>query len=222
MSAITTYPTAIPKLDDLLLGTELKEDGNLTKNFRIGEVLALLGSTGLTPPTVNYGLFSQTADSIPVVNTTSQRPLFGTGVGSLTVPANSFAVGQAYQAKMIGHLSCLNSVTLTIVVATTTGVVLGTTGPITMSAATDKHWELDLNFTIRAIGGTGTARIISGGIFSYNKNSGSNSETNTFVTENNATFDTTNTNQLVIEAKWGTASASNSIYSNIFNLTRIY
>lgn len=41
MSVITTYPIAVPQIEDLLLGTEIKEDGNLTKNFTISSLIEL-------------------------------------------------------------------------------------------------------------------------------------------------------------------------------------
>ena len=45
------------------------------------------------PSTLNYGLFAQTSTSTPVTNTTTETSLLDGGVGSLTVPANGFNVG---------------------------------------------------------------------------------------------------------------------------------
>ena len=41
MSGIISYPVTTPELDDLLLGTEIKEDGNTTKNFQMNSVRVL-------------------------------------------------------------------------------------------------------------------------------------------------------------------------------------
>jgi len=41
MSGIISYPVTTPELDDLLLGTEMKEDGNTTKNFQMNSVRVL-------------------------------------------------------------------------------------------------------------------------------------------------------------------------------------
>ncbi len=41
MSGIISYPVGAPQLDDLLLGTEIKEDGNTTKNFQMNSVRVL-------------------------------------------------------------------------------------------------------------------------------------------------------------------------------------
>jgi hypothetical protein len=41
MSGIISYPVTTPELDDLLLGTEIEANGNITKNFRVSEVIDL-------------------------------------------------------------------------------------------------------------------------------------------------------------------------------------
>lgn len=222
MSIITTFPTALPELNDLLLGTKIKEEGNITRNFRIGEVLALLGDTGLTPASINYGLFSQTQDSQNITNTTTARALSRGGVGSQTIAANSLAVGDSFNIKATGPLSCLGATVLTISVVNSAGVVLATTGGISMQTATSKNWSINANLTIRNIGAAGVASIITGGEFVYSKNGSAVPETVPFLFNNNATFDTTLSNYIIVIAQWSTASASNSIYSSIYNFTKTY
>ena len=46
MSGIITYPVASPASGDLLLGTQVKEDGNLTKNFGMDSIFALMLEIG--------------------------------------------------------------------------------------------------------------------------------------------------------------------------------
>ena len=58
---------------------------------------------------VSKGLYAQTALSVPVVYASGEASLVGAGVGSLTVPANSFKVGDSFTAKMCGKLSCANN-----------------------------------------------------------------------------------------------------------------
>ena len=93
---------------------------------------------------------------------------------------------------------------------------------MTMNAATNKHWKLDFNFTIRQLGAATVASIASGGLFSYTKNSGLNFEGVNFSIINNTTFDTTVLNTLVITAQWDTNNAGNSIYSELFTLFKTY
>lgn len=175
----------------------------------------------IVPPTVNAGLYSQTVSSTPITNTALETDLITTGLGSLTIPANGFKVGDSFSAKLIGHLSCNGSATLRFRIKA--GVnVLADTGPILMNAATNKHWELDVNFTVRTLGTAGVASIASGGIFSYTKNAGTNFEGTNFSLINNSSFDTTVDNTLKITAQWGAASVADSIYSEIFTLNKIY
>lgn len=175
-----------------------------------------------TIPTTNYGLFTQTANSVPVTGTAVETTIIGPGVGTLTVPANGFSIGDSFQASLDGILSCVGTATLHIHVKTLSGVILADTGIIAMDTATAKSWLLTLYFTIRNIGGTTVASISSGGLFSYIKNSGTNFEGYVLSTINNTTFDTTVNNTLVITAQWNTNNAGNSILSRNFTLTKVY
>jgi hypothetical protein len=174
------------------------------------------------PATNSYGLFAQTADGAPVTATIVETSIIGTGVGTLSVPANSFQIGDSFQASLDGIISCVGTATLHIHVKTLTGVVLADTGIINMDAATIKSWLLNLYFTIRNVGGATVASISSGGLFSYIKNSGINFEGFVLSNINNTTFDTTINNTLIITAQWNTNNAGNSIYSRNFTLTKIY
>jgi len=173
------------------------------------------------PSTVSYGLFAQTANSTNITNTTTESTLIGTGVGSLSIPANAFEIGDSFHAKLIGHISCNNSATIHLRIKSGS-VLLADTGVIALDTTTNKHWEINVYFTIRALGAAGVASIASGGIFSYIKNSGLNFEGNNFSIVNDTTFDTTINNTLNITAQWGAANAADSIYSEIFILNKIY
>lgn len=176
----------------------------------------------LVPLPLVYGLFSQTGSSITVSGTTVESSIIGGGVGSLSIPANGFRVGDSFHGVLIGHMSCVGTATLQIRIKTSTGILLSDTGVIAMEAATNKHWKLDVNFTIRSLGAASTGSIASGGLFSYTKNSGFNFEGVNFSIINNTTFDTTITNTLLITAEWNTNNTGNSIYSETFNLNKIY
>ena len=169
----------------------------------------------------SYGLFNQTGSSTPITNTTTETNLLDGGIGTLSVPANGFSKGDAYHGILTGHLSAANNNTLRIRIKSD-GVVLADTGAVTMSGATDKHWKMEIYFSINEIGGAGTASISTGGTFMYTKDASNSFEGSGFSTENNTTFNTTINNTLVITAQWGTASTSNSIYSQIFTLVKTY
>ena len=206
----------------LNISTTPTTDTGTTTNY-----LTRDGSTGevkvktIPEPTV-YGLFSQTGTSVAVSATTVESTLINGGIGTLSVPANGFQVGDSFNGILIGHLSCVGTATLQIRIKTTTGVLLADTGVIAMNAATNKHWKLDVNFTIRQLGVASVGSIASGGLFSYTKNSGTNFEGTNFSIINNTTFDTTISNTLLVTAEWNTNNAGNSIYSEIFTLNKIY
>jgi len=178
--------------------------------------------TVLSPLTTAYGLYSQTGDSATVSATIVETTIIGPGVGSLTVPANGFQIGDNFTCVLDGLISCVGTATLHIHVKTLTGVILADTGVIDMDTTTSKSWLLNLYFTIRNIGGTTVASISSGGLFSYIKNSGINFEGYVLSTVNNTTFDTTIDNTLVITAQWNTNNVGNSIFSRNFTLTKIF
>jgi len=176
----------------------------------------------LTNFSASYGLFAQTADSVPVTATSVESNLIGTGVGTLSVPANAFSIGDSFTANLGGIISNVGSATLRIRVKTTDGVLLADTGVVALDATTNKNWRLNINFTIRTLGSATNASIVSIGTFSYIKNNGTNFEGFVLDNVNNTTFDTTISNTLIITAQWNTNNAGNSIYSNNFVLTKIY
>lgn len=172
------------------------------------------------PQTSNFGLYTQTNSSTPVTGIVEASLLDG-GIGTLTVPANGFQVGDSFLAVITGHISAANNDTLTLRIKTGS-VVLATTGAITTATATGKHYKLEVLFTVRAVGVSGVAKIVSGGMFSYTKNASNAFEGTNFSTETSTGFDTTVSNTLTITAQWGSANAANSIYSEICTLTKTF
>lgn len=169
----------------------------------------------------SYGLYTQTASSTPVTNTTTETSLLDGGVGTLTVPANGFKVGDSFHAILTGYISSVNNHTLTIRIKAGS-VVLATTGSITMAATTGRHWKLEVYFTVRTLGASGVASIATGGTFMYTKNASTNFEGTNFSTETTTGFDTTISNTLSITAQWGQTNTGDSIYSEIFTLNKTF
>jgi hypothetical protein len=169
----------------------------------------------------SYGLYTQTASSTPVTNTTTETSLLDGGVGTLTVPANGFKVGNSFHAILTGYISSVNNHTLTLRIKSGS-VVLATTGSITMAATTGRHWKLEVYFTVRTLGVSGVASIATGGTFMYTKNASTNFEGTNFSNEITTGFDTTISNTLSITAQWGQSNTGDSIYSEIFTLNKTY
>lgn len=165
-------------------------------------------SITLTPrglATNAYGLFSQTADGPSVGNTLVETSIVGSGIGSLNIPANTLKAGDSFHLKIGGLISTQNNHKITIR-AKSDGVVLESTGLITLELATSQPWELELDFTVRSIGATG--EIKTNGNFIYNRNTGSYIG---IAVGDTQIFDTTVSNTLDITVEWDQEDTSDSI-----------
>jgi hypothetical protein len=183
------------------------------------------GTSGVSPvfplPLV-YGLYAQTANSTTVTNTTTETTIIGSGVGTLTVGANQFVVGDSFRADIAGLMSAQNNQTLRVKIKAGS-VILADSGPQNLgSAVSSDVWALSINFTVRALGAAGVASMVSLGTFTYIKTNNATIEGFSFNTINSTTFDTTISNVLGITVEWGSANAGNTIYSDTFVLNKIY
>ena len=180
------------------------------------------GVQGIQGPAGLPGLFAQTSDGAPVTGTAVETTIIGTGVGTLTVPANGFQIGDSFICALDGIISCISSGEIQVRVKTLSGALLADTGIIDLAAATNKNWILNLYFTVRTLGAAGTASISSGGLFSYIRNGGTQFEGYVLSNVNTTTFDTTVNNTLVITAQWDPGSIGNSITTRNFTLTKVF
>lgn len=172
-------------------------------------------------PYTSYGLYAQTANG-PIVTGIAEQSIIGAGVGTLSVPANAFSIGDSFTAALDGIISCISSATIHIHVKTVAGAILADTGVVSLAAATNKSWILNLYFTVRTLGGIGVASISSGGLFSYIRNGGTQFEGYVLSTINTTTFDTTVNNELVVTVQFNTSNAGNTIKSYNFTLQKVY
>ena len=171
-------------------------------------------------PTANYGLFSQTEESVAITGLTEET-LIGVGQGTLEVPANAFQIGDSFYLRLSGKISSGNNSDLVFNLKSN-AISIGTTGVLTIPTTTNKNWELTAEFTIRQIGPAGTAVLQTSGKLIYNKNSSNTFEGQGFDFTENTNFDTTILNKLDITATWLTFNASNSIHSHHLTLNKIY
>jgi hypothetical protein len=178
-------------------------------------------SAPIGPGPIAYGLFSQTGSSITVSATTTESSLIGSGVGTLSVPANGFQAGDSFSGRIVGHISSKNNITIRIRVKSDS-VVLADTGVVTMPQTTNKHYTIDLSFTIRSLGTATVASIVSGIVFTYSKDASNAFEGSDFSIVNNSTFDTTIDNTLDVTVQWGSTDTENAIYSEYFVLSKVY
>jgi predicted heme/steroid binding protein len=195
------------------------------------------------------GKFAQTAKSVPVTNTTQAQSLIYVdfeesvlddgGVvesldcmepelrnygseGSIIFPANTLKVGDSFSANLSGYLNCLASQVIGFRVGFNGLATTLSLSVITLGATTNRPFEISVNFTVRSIGESGVAKISTNLKFSYLKNGTNIFESSNFIYLNEDTFDTTIDNKFDITAAWFSANVSNSIYSDLFTLQKIY
>jgi hypothetical protein len=172
------------------------------------------------PSSISYGLFSQIESSADVVGL-GEQTLLEVGVGTLTVPANAFKVGDSFHLKMGGLLSSANNENIEFRIKSGS-VILEDSGIVNLPQTTNKFWEIEVDFTIRAIGGAGVAAIVSNGQLVYTKDSSSAYEGAGFNFINNTTFDTTIVNTLDVTAEWLSLDPLNKIHTDYLILTKTF
>jgi hypothetical protein len=173
------------------------------------------------PYTITGGLYAQTANSTPITNTVVETSLINGGVGSLSVPANFFKVGDSFRVVTAGVLNAANNQTIRIRVKAGS-IILLDSGTQAITNITNDVFSLNVDFTIRQLGAAGVASIVSLGTFHYAKTSNASVQGFAFNQVNSTTFDTTISNTLDITVQWGAANTGNSIYSDIFILNKTY
>ena len=178
------------------------------------------GPVGPTGPAT--GLFAQTGNSTIISGTNVETTLINGGVGTLTVPANGFQVGDSFRAVFGGVMNAANNQTIRIRVKAGAITLLDSGVQSLTNSIINDIWSLNVDFTIRQVGGVGVASIVSLGSFHYIKTSNASTQGFAFNTINNTTFNTTISNTLNVTVQWGSNDAGNSIYSDIFVLNKTY
>lgn len=155
----------------------------------------------------------QTADAT-IANTVTETTLFGTVVGTLTLPANFLIAGRTIRITMRGHVSTTGTPNLTIrskfgstELVTTTAFNAGTLSNI--------GWTWTCDITCRSTGASGT--VVASATFAWNNGSQRNA-----VKTTTTTIDTTATQAVNVTAEWGTASASNTITAQLAQVEVLY
>lgn len=82
MAGIVAYPVVAPETNDLLLGTEIKEDGNLTKNFTVGSIFSLMNQVGF------LGLPIYANNAAAIVGGLTEGNVYRTSLGAIMVVFN--------------------------------------------------------------------------------------------------------------------------------------
>ena len=170
------------------------------------------------PGTINSlttvaGVFSQIDTKI---NTgTVEQTLITTGIGNLTVPANTFKAGDSYCLKLGGLKSNANNDTVEIMIKSG-ATILGTTGSIILPALSSSPYDVKAYFTIRTLGVLGTGLIHTKGFLSYTDAGTYRGATFTGLN----TIDTTVPNTLNVVSVQ--SATGNTITCEVLILSKIY
>jgi hypothetical protein len=177
-------------------------------------------NSNLSPFPQAYGLFTQTGTTANISGVTEQSIIDG-GLGTLSVGANQFQVGDTFHAEIKGHLSNNNDFLQfrvkgnSVVLADSTSIQYNTSG-------NDTLFTLDIYFVIRQVGSASIASILTKGFLRTVKNSNFSVNGYSFESENNSTFDTTIANTLDITIQFDAADPQTYIYTDFFVLNKIY
>lgn len=141
--------------------------GTLAANIRakFGDTYSALVNQG-TEERLGGVLWTKTS-ATTLSNFTTAATLIGavgTGVGTLTLPANALAVGRTIRLKMRGYYGTTTAAPTLNFTVTLGGVTVVTSGAITMTTVSmsNRPWWLEVEITCRATGTTAT--VIGNGI----------------------------------------------------------
>ena len=185
-------------------------------------IQGIQGETGPQGPMGVSGLFAQTSNSTPVTATTTETSIINGGVGTLTVPANGFNIGDSFRMMCSGVMNAANNQTIRIKIKAGSLILLDSGVQSLTSGITNDVWSLNIGFTIRQIGGLTVASLAALGTFQYTKTNNNTTQAFAFNEINSTTFDTTISNTLNVTVEWGSNDPTNSIFSDIFVLNKTY
>lgn len=213
------------------VSTAFSVDTNITNTIQIGTGINLdLNNNNITNVSTINGIQPSGGLSAGITNsatlsasTLEQSILPIAFVGSRQVPANTFKQGDSFSAVLAGNFGSNNGDTLTIRLkgGLLGGVTLATI-VIPLNASSAAFFEAEIDFTIRNIGGAGTAILATNFDFTYNQSAGGNFQGQRLVELNNTTFSTTILNEFEVTGQFSSANANNTITTILTTLTKTY
>lgn len=158
-------------------------------------------------------LFIQTAQQ-NVSNTVAETSIIGTGVGSLSLPANFWTVGKTITLKAKGSIANTATPTLQWRLLYGATALIDTTA-LTMTAITGAQpISIEFEATCTATGVSGSVTV--GCRINYGTTNMAEASYQTYP--GTATVDTTAAGLLDLKVTWGTADSSNSVTTNLMTV----
>jgi hypothetical protein len=167
------------------------------------------------------GFYAQLIASSPMTTINTETSFEGAGVGSLSVPANYFGVGDSFHCKIGGVISSTGggSPTEIIVRIKANAVTIASTGNFDLDNATAEGWEVELDFTILSVGIAG--QVATNGNFAYTKTN--DKKVSGHVFQDVQTIDTTIAQTLDVTGEFdNNIGGGDSIYAQNFVLYKVY
>jgi hypothetical protein len=204
--------------------TGLTVNGNFSATTIYGD------GSNITGLPTSGGLYAQTGDGLTITATTIETTLIGGGIGTLTIPANTFIPGDSYHLNISGAMTgdtAIGNVNIRLKLKFGTTVIVSRLFQVSPSL-NNGWWALDLNMTVRSIGLPTIASISTNGFFDAGNITDGYAPTDmtdiSLRNINNTTFDTTISNTFNITAEWitPTVGVTKKIYSTNFVLTKTY
>lgn len=156
-------------------------------------------------------IYSSTA-SATVANTVTETTIVGSGVGTVTLPANFFTAGKTIRLRMTGIHSSVSSATIQIRIKLGSTTILDT-GAHTSHNDTNALTNIEAIITCRTTGASGT--FIGQGEY---VEVGASPDIAEMVNTTTTVVSTTASQTVAVTAQWGSASASNTITITNFTL----
>jgi len=179
-------------------------------NFSTGTTATYNSGTGAVDVTASGSsgvLFTSTANSSAVANTTTSTTIIGTGVGSLTIPANSLQVGQ--KITLTGFLQIGTDGSTTSINWNPTIGGSGPSGNMTLSSGLTSatNCKFTITWVVLTTGSSGSALCF------IELNPITTSIGTPLLIENASatTINTTTTLAMDLKFQWGSASTGNTI-----------
>jgi len=171
------------------------------------------------------GIWSQTADGPLLANTTTETTIIGSGVGSLTIPADTWIKGQSYELRMWGEISAIVNDGMNFSINNGPTKIVDTGGVTFFDIGVGGAmipFEIIMSLTCREVGPPTTGKLQYSGQVNTRANSGGQFRSYGFNILNTANFDTTIDNVWNITGKWDNADPGNQVRILNANLKRTF
>ena len=181
----------------------------------------ILNLSSINNLSVTGGLYAGTSAGTALNTTTLTTLTPTTSVGSLTVPANGFSVGDSYHLVVAGDCDFFNNDTVQITLRYDgTNLAQSTVFAVENANGSNNVFEIEADFTIRSTGATGT--VHTSGEFTYNKDSVDSKDFRGIRFNDTQVIDTTATATLDVLFQFVSRPGGSTLQTQLFRLGKVY